>query len=433
MQISRRFGFFICAGLLSAALHGCGGSSTSDTIPSTVSIFYEHSLVFRNHTTFTMGYNGFGQLGDGSLDRREKATPVPGMTGMTKGAVGAEHSMVMNGTNEIHTWGYNLYGQLGSSAVSTSYPDAYSSSPVTVTFSDPVTDIAAGGYHSLAVAGGKLYGWGYNGYRQVGNGSSSEAKTPVPLSAGHDNEDLTQLTANNVTAGWLHSMALFSNGDLYAWGSNAKGQLGFSTYSSSSSRPKKVTIPEATGKIEQIAALSRGSLALEVQRDAQDNITGQTLWGWGYNDSGELGSLIPLLSYSAVPVKVIPTIAVTDGQSFVIKKIVTGINHVLLLMGPRDTLVNDGSWYVQGLGLNFYGQLGDNTTTDTSSLVAVYTALTPGWSTGVSDIAAFGTASFALVNGVWYGWGNNDLGQLGNPVVKDTVAFFERPVTVKFQ
>ena len=431
MQTRRRFRLLICAGLLTAALSGCGGSSTSESIPSTVSIFYEHSVIFRNHTTFTMGYNGFGQLGDGTLTKREVATAVPGMVNMTKGVAGVAHTMVMDGTS-VYAWGYNIYGQLGNTDVSTSYPDAYKSSPVPVMLPDGAvpTDIAAGGYHSLAVADGKLYGWGSNVYRQVGNNSATIEPAPVQLTTGHDEDDLTGLTATRVAAGGRHSLALFDNGAVYAWGNNTYGQVGFSNLSTSSSRPRKVELP-VTGKIEQVAALSSASLALDVSRDGVGNVTGQTLWGWGYNDAGELSAGITPQTSSPVPVEV-TSVTVIDGTTPVIKSIATGINHILLLMGPRDTLTNDGTWFVKAIGLNGYGQLGNNTTT--SSLEFVLTLNSGGSAplTNVDEIAAFGTSSFARVGGDWYGWGNNGIGQLGNKVTTDSVAFFETPVTVKF-
>lgn len=435
MQTRRRFRLLICAGLLTAALSGCGGSSTSESIPSTVSIFYEHSVIFRNHTTFTMGYNGFGQLGDGTLTKREVATAVPGMVNMTKGVAGVAHTMVMDATS-VHAWGYNIYGQLGKATVLTSYPNAYSSSPVTVTLPAAPTDIAAGGYHSLAIAGGMLYGWGSNVYRQVGNNSTSIANEPVALDTGDDEEVLTQLTATRVAAGGRHSLALLTdplNGEayVYAWGSNTYGQLGVGSDTTTViPRPKKVTMPEMSGKIEQVVALSSASLALEVSRDG-GAITGQTLWGWGYSDAGELGAGITPGTSSPVPVEV-TSVTVIDDTTPVIKSIATGINHILLLMGPRDTLTNDGTWFVKAIGLNGYGQLGNNTTT--SSLEFVLTLNSGGSAplTNVDEIAAFGTSSFARVGGDWYGWGNNGVGQLGNKVTTDSVAFFETPVTVKF-
>ncbi|MBU5615081.1 RCC1 domain-containing protein [Geomonas azotofigens] len=458
MQTRRRHRLFIYAGLLSAALSGCGGSSSKDHIPSTVSIFFSHSVIFRNHSTFTMGYNGFGQLGDGTLTKREVAVHVPGADNMVlpgaKAVAGNEHTMVFgNISSLISTWGYNLYGQLGAgSKVSTTYPDAYSSKPVEVWMHATVTDIAAGGYHSLAVAGDKLYAWGQNTYHQAGNATSTTNYTaPVLVTTGRDGENLTQLHPIQVAAGGLHSLALLSTGGgtpvnyVYAWGGNDFGQVGFGktsfgTYSTSSAHPRRMTFPsEVTGTIEQIAALGSASLALEVQRNNLGAITSEILWGWGYNDAGELGDLIehgkvtPLtLKSSPDPVRVLTVDVAGTGKE--IKKMATGTNHILLLLGAPGNDGSDGSYEIQSIGNNYYGQLGNGTFDNTSSLVYVLQALGGARFTGPTDIAAFGTSSFAKVNGVWYAWGNNSFGQVGNKV--DTTAgvpYFKTPVTVKFQ
>ncbi|MBJ6801683.1 RCC1 domain-containing protein [Geomonas propionica] len=450
MQKCRRFGLLICAGLLTAALSGCGGSSSSDHIPSTVPIFYEHSVLLKNDSVYTMGYNGFGQLGDGTLKEREIAVLVPGIANMTKGVAGVAHTMVTNGT-EIYAWGYNLYGQLGNKDALTTYPDAFKSSPVKVSLPDTVTtvtDIAAGAYHSLAVANDELYAWGYNLNHQLGTGTTANFKVPEKIIRGHADEDLTALKAVQVAANGFHSLALMGDGSVYAWGDNRKGQSGvLGTYSTAISSPRKVTIPVTNGgAITRVAASSRTSYALE------ENVSGaQTLWGWGYNGykdvndptkttGGELAQDPDVLQQTATPIPVL-SIAATDGN--VIKKIATGINHLLLLMGPRNNDGSDGSWFVQGVGYNDRGQLGNNRAlspggndTSTSSFEFVYalkSAATDDRFYGVTDIAAFGTSSFALVNGTWYAWGDNESGQLGNTIATATIPYFQLPVTVKFQ
>ncbi|MBU5638247.1 chromosome condensation regulator RCC1 [Geomonas sp. Red69] len=453
MQTRGRFKVLICAGLLTAALSGCGGSSSKDHIPSTVTIFYSHSVIFRNHSTFTMGYNGFGQLGDGTLTKREVAVHVPGMDNMVlpgaKAVAGNEHTMVFgNITSLVSSWGYNLYGQLGAgSKVSTTYPDAYSSKPVEVWMHATVTDIAAGGYHSLAVAGDKLYAWGQNTYHQVGNNSTTNATAPVQVTTGRDGEDLTLLHPLQVAAGGLHSLALLTTGGgtpvnyVYAWGGNSYGQVGFGktsfgTYSTSCARPRKVTFPDTlTGTIEQVAALGSASLALEVQRDNLGAIASEILWGWGYNDAGELGDLIEHGNVTPLTLKSSPDpVPVFTVTGKVIKKMVTGTNHILLLLGDPGNDGSDGSYEIQSIGNNYYGQLGNGTFTNSSSLVYVLQTFGGAHFAGATDIAAFGTCSFAKVNGVWYGWGNNSMGQLGNTVdTTSGVPYFKVPVTVKFQ
>lgn len=443
MQIRRRFRLLICAGLFTtAALSGCGSSSTTETVPNTVSIYNSHSVIFRNNSTMTIGYNEFGQLGDGTLDNRAVATLVPGLGHMTKGAVGAAHTLVFsNHTSVVMAWGYNGYGQLGDPSVSTTAGLAYSSTPKTVPLGGLVSDVAAGGFHSLAVAGGAVYGWGYNGNGQVGDGTFENKIAPVKLT--NDIADaLLPATAVQVAGGGLHSLALFDEGataSVYAWGNNSHGQIGFSPYSSpvNYSRPKKVRLTEVTGKVEQIAAGGKFSLALEVVRDGLGNITGQTLWGWGFGGAGQLavdpedlnmlatGNSATAFSHSP---RILYTVSGAGPGTTVIKKFVAGLDHVLLLLGARDGV---SSWTVQALGYNFFGQLGNDTNTTSFALVNTLNADASAPLTGVTDIAAFGNHSLALANGVWYGWGNNNMGQLGSPAPVSSAGNPKLPVRVE--
>ncbi|WP_226373925.1 RCC1 domain-containing protein [Citrifermentans bemidjiense] len=445
---------YICAGLLTAAaVSGCGGSKKNETIPTTVAIFNAHSLIFRNNTAMTMGYNAFGQLGDNSLENRAVATKVFGLGHMTGGAVGAEHTLAFsNHTSVVMAWGYNAYGQLGDPAISTSVNTAFSSTPVKAQLERPVTDVAAGGFHSLGVANGSIYAWGNNDYGQVGNGAFSPKQTTPAKLTNYTEASLN--SAKAVAAGGYHSAALLNNGTVYAWGDNSYGQLAFSPNTTAkSSIPMKVPVPVTTGQVEAIAAGGKFTLALEVVRDAFNKIIGQTLWGWGFDGVGQLGidpasATLPKrqagkndTAYTRTPVAVrsIPT---ADGTTIVIKKFVAGTDHILLLLGARDNDGSDGSWTVKAVGYNYFGQLGNNMglsptnkSTEISSFEFVNTLNTSGTPdlTGVTDIAAFGQHSLAKVGGVWYGWGNNDMGQLGNPVPTSSAGNPKIPVLVQGQ
>lgn len=442
----------ICAGLLAAAaLSGCGNSSTKETVPTTVTLFNAHSVIFTNNSTMTMGYNAFGQLGDGTLEKREAATLVGDLRRMTGGAVGGVHTLAFsNQTTMVWAWGYNAYGQLGNTTVSTSAGYAYSAKPVLVEFKEPhgrVTDVAAGGYHSLAVAGGSVFAWGYNVTGAVGDPSVTNPNYPVKLGTDRYGVPLPT-TASHVAAGGLHSLALFDEGataSVYAWGSNSYGQLGFSHYSSYSTKPRKVDLSVATGKVEQIGAGGKFSLALDVKRrnNAFGNISSQTLWGWGYGGVGQLRKDPKDLSmltagktdtaYSEAPLPIFSATGV-QATTVVIKKFVAGLDHVLLLLGERDNDGSDGSWTVQAVGFNFYGQLGNNMGNGTSvssfELVNVLNAGGTDILKGATDIAAFGHHSLALVNGKWYAWGNNNMGQLGSTASTSSATNPKIPVLV---
>lgn len=78
------------------------------------------------------------------------------------------------------------------------------------------------GPHVLAVTGdGDLYVFGHNGYCQLGNGSTSTLQTPTLLATGFGGKKIIE-----VAAGSHHSLALTSEGEIYAWGQNNCGQVG---------------------------------------------------------------------------------------------------------------------------------------------------------------------------------------------------------------
>ncbi|MHB8840376.1 MAG: RCC1 domain-containing protein, partial [Candidatus Aquicultor sp.] len=90
--------------------------------------------------------------------------------------------------------------------------------------------IASGGYHALALASdGTVWGWGNNMYGQLGNGSTT---TDTPIRTPVRVISITGVTA--IAAGYCYSLALTSDGKVWAWGQNNYGQLGNSTTTNSS-------------------------------------------------------------------------------------------------------------------------------------------------------------------------------------------------------
>jgi alpha-tubulin suppressor-like RCC1 family protein len=262
--------------------------------------------------------------------------------------------LALPSTGSVLAWGYNNDGELGNGTTTSSTTPVAVSLPVGTT----VTAIAAGGVDSLALTStGSVLAWGE---AVLGNGSNTGSTTPVAVSlpAG------TTVTA--IAAGYDHSLALTSTGSVLAWGDNAAGELGNGT-TGSGATPVAVSLPAGT-TITAIAAGSEHSLAL--------TSTGSVL-AWGNNSEGVLGN--GTKTNSSTPIAV----ALPAGTT--VTAIATGseYSHSLALTSTGSVL----AW-----GNNDYGELGNGTTTSSTTPVAV--TLPAG--TTVTAIAADDFSSLAL-------------------------------------
>ena len=462
MKKGKLSGLSICAGLLTLALlPGCGSNNSNTAVPTTATIYNNHTVVIRpDGTVMTTGYNGFGQLGTGDTNQLSILTVVPGLTvvptvpnnGSDKPlyATGGDHTMVaFTNNSSVYTWGSNNHGQIGDPTIATSGTSAASLKPDKIRFRGKVTSIAAGLFHSLAVVDGVIWAWGFNGYGQLGDGTFADKTSPTAqLAIGTHPTDpyLAPAPLTNVimvAAGTNHSLALNAAGEVYAWGDNRNGQLGADPnlpLNQSSVSPVLVNLSAQAPsgqyvKVDQIAAGGSTSYALGRKLYLADDTTaGWAIWAWGYNGAGQLG-VDPqgnLTLYSATPVE----IPLTGIDSTKITKISAGLDHLLVLV---DDGLGHGTGTVWAIGYDQFGQLGDNavpTIATISSRATLQQVFLNGTALGpVTDINAFGNRSLALVadgsaNGVWYGWGDNGFGQLGNPVPNNSSAFFSTPTKV---
>ncbi|GAB2857631.1 hypothetical protein GCM10027277_27560 [Pseudoduganella ginsengisoli] len=218
------------------------------------------------------GFNQNGQLGDGSLV--DKTTPVQiGTIKWSQIAAGKSHSMGIDKDGALYAWGRNANGQLGDNTRS----DRLVPTKITVLVTGKAltwSSIAAGGSHSMARAlDGSLYVWGGNAKSQLGNGATTDLLVPFKLSTG---------TASwaSVAAGGTHSLAVQTNGTLWAWGDNSSGQLGVATTNTAVTATAPTQVGTAT-TWSKIAAGLAHSLAVR---------TDGTLWGWGANSNGQVGN-----------------------------------------------------------------------------------------------------------------------------------------------
>ena len=328
------------------------------------------------------GRNFNGQLGNGTTMDRSTQVDVTGLTGgVAAVSTGAGHTCAVTTSGSLKCWGGNGYGQLGNGTTTDR------STQVDVTgLTGGVAAISTGAAHTCAVTtSGGLKCWGWNGYGQLGNGTTTDRSTQV---------DVTGLTGGvaAISAGKSHTCAVTTSGGLKCWGGNGNGQLGDGTTTDRS------TPVDVTGLTSGVAAVSGG------ESHTCAVTTSGGLKCWGGNGYGQLGN--GTTTDRSTPVDV-------TGLTGGVAAVATGFIHTC-------AVTTSGGLKCWGWSGN--GQLGDGTTTDRSTPVDV-TGLTGGVAavaTGVIHTCAMTTSGGIKC------WGWNGYGQLGN----GTPTFRTTPVEV---
>ncbi|WP_259185561.1 hypothetical protein [Rhizobium sp. BK176] len=244
------------------------------------------------------------------------------------------HTCVVMNTGGVKCWGINAYGQLGNGLT------ASSTVPVDVSgLGSGVSIVAAGSMHTCAVlADGTGRCWGRNDAGQLGNGLNTNSSVPVVIKGL---TGIVALKAGGDNTSKMATCAVTGSGGLKCWGSNSDGQLGNGT-TTASNVPVDVSgltssvVNVATGNRHTCATLSSGAV---------------NCWGW--NSNGQLGN--GTTTNSSLPVSV-------HGFSTGNTAIATGYQH-------SCAITAQGS--VKCWGGNGYGQLGNSTTTQSTTAVSV--------------------------------------------------------------
>ena len=341
-----------------------------------------HSLAIEaDGSLWAWGWNGVGQLGDGTTADRYSPTRVGMGTSWIAVAAGGEHSLAIKSDGSLWAWGDDEYGQLGDGS------NADRDVPVRVGTGTKWVTVAAGWYSSLAIkSDGSLWTWGRNDKGQLGDGTTTDRDVPTRI--GTDTDWVA------IAAGGHHSLALKSDGSLWAWGGNEKGELGDGT---TTDQHAPIRIGTATGWVA-IATGMQHSVALKANG---------SLWAWGDNEKGQLGDG-------------------TTTEQHAPTRIGTENDWVAVSAGAVDSLAlkSDGSLWAWGF--NQYGQLGDGSTADRYAPTRVATP--KGW------VAVAGGAYHCLAEksgGTLWAWGDNPKGALGDGTTTERDAPFQVLTGVK--
>jgi len=312
------------------------------------------------------------EIGDGATGGRQTPVAVSGLgSGVVAIDAGPSHTCAVTSSGAVWCWGENSDGRLGDGTSTTQNTPA----PVNGLTSG-VAAVAPGNWHSCAVTeAGAVKCWGWNEDGQLGDGTTTWRVTPVPVSGL--GSGVTAVSASSEG----HTCALTSGGAVWCWGRNWAGELGDGT---TTSRSTPVAVIGLGSGVRAVAAGRWHTCAL--------TNAGAVLC-WGDNSLGELGD--GTTTNRNTPV-------VVHGLESGVVGIAAGFGHTCALTSAGAVLC----W-----GGNNLGQLGDGTTTDRPTPGAV-----TGLGSGVAAVAATGGGhTCALTNGgvVWC-WGWNDWGQLGD-------------------
>lgn len=317
------------------------------------------------------GHNGNGQLGNNTTTSSTVPVAVSGLSsGVIAIAAGEFHVCALMSVGAVKCWGSYEGGKLGSNA------SADQLAPVDVIgLGSGVVALAVGFGHSCAVTNtGAVKCWGRNDYGQIGNNTVVDAATPV---------DVLGLSSGvaAISAGGGHTCALTNAGAMKCWGWNAYGQLGNNTTA------HQYTPVEVSG-------LGSGVKAISARGGAHTCALTTTngLKCWGINSNGQLG-----INSTTVALTPTDVVGLTDGVSS-------------MSAGGASTCAFTSLGGLKCWGQNFYGELGNNSTTNATTPVDV---IGFGNDSPIS-IGAGHSCMLVDISGEVKCWGRNDYGQLGN-------------------
>ncbi|MDB5168151.1 MAG: chromosome condensation regulator [Candidatus Saccharibacteria bacterium] len=319
-------------------------------------------IVTTTNEIYCMGHNSAGQVGDGTTTNRSVPTPVDTSTGLAgktiTGIVANEGVMCAIASGDVYCWGSAGWGKLGNGQATTNALKPVRVSMIGATDGKTVTEIASTpqSRSSCAIAAGQAYCWGYNDRGQLGDQTTTQRNSPVPVYTGGALG--TRTVVDLAVAGGAefdaaaaagtpdktrrgHACAVTSDGKLFCWGSNQYGQMGQGTSSvTAQMEPIMVNGLLSTKTVVSTATAYATPCALTA-----DNL----MYCWGSNHHGVVGDNTTTHRYAPVAV-VVQNPGLLDKT---ITFITGGVN--------RNCAIASGTTYCWGL--NSQGQLGDGTYT----------------------------------------------------------------------
>jgi alpha-tubulin suppressor-like RCC1 family protein len=327
-------------------------------------------------TLWAWGSNTGGMLGDGTTTDRHTPVQIGTDTHWATVASGqGTHAEALKTDGTLWAWGLYLDGQLGDGTASGSRL-----APVQIGSGTDWTSVTVGDDHTAATkSDGSLWAWGANARGQLGDGMAPPCQNPSGC-VGHSTPTRVGTDNNwsSVRAGETFTTALKTDGTVWTWGDDQFGELGDAPLASLPAPTQIGTDPN------WVVADGGGANTAAIKADG-------SLWAWGSNSSGQIG----------------------DGTSVALRTTPARVggddNWASVSAGNSFTTARktDGSLWAWGSNSN--GQLGDGTTTGRNIPVQV------GTSTDWLAVGAGVDHTLAVkTDGTLWAWGDNLCGQLGD-------------------
>lgn len=317
---------------------------------------------FVSNNISTWGYNLYGGLGINNLTKFEYLSEISGAS-KTFCKISAQQfgGLAIDKNGKIWAWGYNNYGQLGDNSIT------YRITPVSILgYNKTFCTISGCLQHTLSIdKNGRLWAWGYNNYGQLGNNSVTSVRTPVSVLG-------SVKTFCYISATYSWSLAIDKYGRAWAWGYNSRGQLGNNSVTSVG------TPVSVLGQVKTFCQI-QGTQTHSIGLDKNGGV-----WCWGYNYHGQLGR------NSTASVRTPYKISGVN-KTFCVIDVGEAVSHAI-----------DKNGKIWSWGFNMWGKLGDGTVITRSTPVAI-----GGTNKTFCDVSGGQYYSIALDhnNNVW-GWGN---------------------------